>query len=645
MARVPTTAKRDARDGGQYVTWRAVATGLLLMPPNAYFAMQRGLEWSGPPGTISLLYNVVFVLLVLTSLNRLLKRFAPRAAYTQAEFITIYAMLCIATTLAGHDMTQVLAPVLAVGHRYATPANDWQALFGDRLPHWLIVRDDGALRNLFDGQSDPYDPANFTPWLRPVFWWSVLLVLIVFTTMCMCAVVRRQWTEHEKLAYPIVEMPYEMTVDGGSRRFFADRLLWCGFALGAGVDLMNGIHHFIPSIPLIPIRTINLGVLFTEKPWSGMGWTPLCFFPFIVGLGFLMPVDLSMSIWVFYLVWKLERVVSSAMGWERFIDTSYSSTQPVGAFITLLAFTLFTSRRHLAKVVRAAFGASRDRASDDADEPVSYRFAFWGGVAGYAGIVLFWVKAGGSPGIMALVFAVYLAFILWGTRIRAEVGPPALTLYRPTFFVVDILGTGGVGKDNLKLFTLVQGVMRAYRSHPMPHMLETMKLSRRAGMSREGRLVAVMLGAAVVGAPMAFWAYLDICYRRGTSGGFGREAYSIAQGWLYRIDASPDIPNIAMMAGASVFTMALMFMRTRFLWWKLHPLGYSMAMNWTTEWAWFPILLGWSAKAVILNHGGIRGYRRASFFFYGLILGDFTMGALLNIVGLFYGQRIYVFWH
>ena len=144
---------------------------------------------------------------------------------------------------------------------------------------------------------------------------------------------------------------------------------------------------------------------------------------------------------------------------------------------------------------------------------------------------------------------------------------------------------------------------------------------------------------------MAFWAYLDICYRRGTSGGFGREAYTIAQGWLYRIDPSPDWPDIAMMTGASAFTLLLMFMRTRFLWWKLHPLGYSMAMNWTTEWAWFPIFMGWAAKATILNHGGIRAYRRASFFFYGLILGDFTMGALLNIAGLFYGRRIYVFWH
>jgi hypothetical protein len=641
MARVAVGIKSTTQHRRPYVTWRAVLTGLLLMPPNAYFAMQRGLEWSGPPGTISLLYNVVFVLLILTVMNRGLKWLAPRAAYTQSEFVTIYAMLCIATTLAGHDVTQVLAPVLAYGHRYATPENDWRALFGDRLPHWLIVRDDAALRNLFDGGSDPYAPANLLPWLRPVFWWSLLLVLIVFTTLCMCAVIRRQWTERERLTYPIVEMPYEMTVDGGSSGFFSNRLLWMGFALGAGVDLINGIHHFAPSVPLIPIRTINLGRLFTDKPWSGMGWTPLCFFPFIVGLGFVMPVDLSLSIWVFYLVWKVERIVSAGMGWERFIDTSYSSTQPVGAFLTLLVFALFTARGHLRDVVRAGFGG----ATDDAHEPVPYRFAFWGGVAGFAGIVAFWVRAGGSLGMMVLVFGAYLAFALWGTRIRAEVGPPALTLYRPTHFVVDALGTGRVGKDNLALFTLVQGVMRAFRSHPMPHMLESMKLARRSGMSREGRLVVVMLGASVIAAPMAFWAYLDICYRRGTSGGFGREAYSIAQGWLYRIDPAPDWPDIAMMAGASVFTLLLMFMRTRFLWWKLHPLGYSMAMNWTTEWAWFPIFMGWAAKATILNHGGIRGYRRASFFFYGLILGDFTMGAVLNIAGLFYGQRIYVFWH
>ena len=98
-------------------------------------------------------------------------------------------------------------------------------------------------------------------------------------------ILRKQWIEHEKLSYPIILLPYEMTKDAG---FYRNRLLWVGFAIGCGIDLLNGISFLYPYVPSVPIRH-DIGLLFTEKPLSAIGSTPIHLNPYAIGIGFLMP--------------------------------------------------------------------------------------------------------------------------------------------------------------------------------------------------------------------------------------------------------------------------------------------------------------------------------------------------------------------
>lgn len=622
------------------ITWRAIIIALILMPVNSYFAIQRGLEWSGPPGTLSLLYNVVFTIFILIILNIVADRLFPGKSLTQAELITIYTMLCISTALAGHDVIQVIMPVLGYVFYNDTPENEWQSLFWNRLPSWLTVNNKSALRGLFEGESNLYDPRNLIPWIEPILWWSFLLVLIVFTSLCINMIVRKQWIENERLTYPIIQLPYEMTIGGGiSSVFLKNRLLWVGFSIAASIGIINGLAHFFPTIPLIPIRTINIGAMFTEKPWNGIGWTPLCFFPFAIGLGFLMPLDVSLSIWFFYLVWKVELIAVGAMGW-RFMDVSYSSPQLIGAFIALCGISLYLGRKHFLSVFKSAFL----RGYDGSKEPVSYPTVVWGTIIGFTAIVVFWLRAGASLWVVVSLFVIYFVFILFGTRLRAEVGPPAVPLDRPTSTLVHIIGTRRIGRDNLAILALLGGINREFRSHPMPHELEGFKLAEQAKIKNQKRLFFAILIAAVIAAPLGFWAYLDICYRNGSSGGFGWESYTIAQNWMSKL-VGTDIPSAIMMLGGAILAILLTVARMRFLWWKLHPFGYAVSMNWTIEWTWFPIFLSWCAKSIILRYGGIKGYRKAIYFFMGLILGDYTIGCILNIIGMIMKERIYVFWH
>ena len=103
-----------------------------------------------------------------------------------------------------------------------------------------------------------------------------LFFLLVFGMLCINVLVRRPWTEAEKLSYPIIQLPLQMT-DGRSS-LLSNRMMWIGFGLGAGLDILNGLHFLYPIIPGLGGRLYDLRPFFTNKPWNAIGWTPVAVF-------------------------------------------------------------------------------------------------------------------------------------------------------------------------------------------------------------------------------------------------------------------------------------------------------------------------------------------------------------------------------
>ena len=79
----------------------------------------------------------------------------------------------------------------------------------------------------------------------------------------------------------------------------------------------------------------------------------------------------------------------------------------------------------------------------------------------------------------------------------------------------------------------------------------------------------------------------------------------------------------------------LIFMRYRFLWWRVHPLGYAMTTSWASFTMWSSFFIGWFSKIVILRIGGIKLFRRFQPFFLGMVFGETMIGGVWIIIGLF----------
>src|SRR5213594_55137 len=86
-----------ARRSNRGVTFRAVLIGLVLIPLNCYWVIYvEGIRHWNHATAMSLFWNTIFCLMVLVLLNLLIKRYCPRFAFSQGEFVTIYAMITLA---------------------------------------------------------------------------------------------------------------------------------------------------------------------------------------------------------------------------------------------------------------------------------------------------------------------------------------------------------------------------------------------------------------------------------------------------------------------------------------------------------------------------------------------------------------------
>lgn len=632
------------------VTWRSLLIGALLIPPNAYWIIQLELVWGGTyPSVITLLFNVVFSLFIVVALNVLARKFFPDNALSYGELLTIYIMMAVGVSLCGCDVMQTLVHIVSSPFWFATPENEWAELFHSHLPKYFTMSDKEIYKGFFEGESSLWQMDHLKAWLPTIMVWMGFVMVLLFTMLCINTVLRRQWVEKERLTYPIVRLPREMAKGGGVSGILRNKTMWIGFGIAAGINLINGIHFLYPTIPYIPVKH-QWVFRFAEKPWNAVGWMPVSFYPFVLGIGFLMPLDLSFSCWFFYLIWKAELIMGSAMGWNA---QGYPAApeQATGVWIGIFIFTMWVSRGHLKQVVAIALGR-REKGVDDKDEPMPYRVALLGIVIGTGVIIIFCNQMGMGIWLALIYFVIYFALGSMITRIRAELGPPVHDLYGvgPDLIITRIAGTRRLGENNLTVLALLYWLNReSYRSFPMAHQMEGMKLAEGRSINPRRLVMAIML-AGFVGGLSCFWAVLQFGYDLGAAVRFGGPARWFATegyrflAWRVAYPQSMDVRGLSYGGFGLVFSMVLLAIRMRFFWWPLHPIGYAISYWWAMNLLWFPILLSFTTKTILLRYGGLSLYRRAIPFFLGLILGEYFVGGIWNILGIILSRRMYAFW-
>lgn len=636
------------------VTWRSLLLCIILLPLNAYWVVQMEVvRYSAHPTTISLFFNTVFTLFVLTVLNRGVMRVAPKIALERGELLLIYSVLSIGSCLCGHDMLQVFVPMLSWSFKHADTANNWNNVINPNLKQWLFVTDVDIYKGYYLGQDSVWQWKYVRAWLPVTLAWTLFVTTLLYVMMCINSILRKQWTDSERLTYPIVQLPLQITSEQAfsPSGVFRNRLFWIGFGLAGAIDMINSLNYYYPAIPTVLTpgfgqSYLDIGQFFKVKPWNAVGWTPVSFYPFMIGLGMFMPLDFLFSCFFFYWFWKFERVFAVAMAYDQDPRFPYTENQAFGAYLSFCLYSVWISRGYLAEVVKRALG--KPSSLDDGAEPMSYRAAMIGIITGVAALVTFANYLGMTWWIGVLFFLMYFALALAITRMRAELGTPMHDLHftGPEMIMTRIAGSKAFDAQNLTVFGLFFWFNRAYRSHPMPHQLEALKLAEQTKTDyRQWR--RALLGLGGFAAFVAFWAVLHLMYDYGAEGKsrmtFGAEPFNQMNTWLKTPEVGKFPELIALWVGfGSAFL--LQFLRVRLPWWPLHPLAFAVTSSWEINLVWGPLFLAFVFKSLILRYGGRGGFQRSLPFFIGLMLGQFVVGSLWNIYGIVRELPTYQFW-
>jgi len=637
----------DSSGDKKFVTLRAIIIGSLLILVNSHWQTGMSSTLDIEITDLALFSNVVFILFMLVLLNQFMRRFLPTHKLRQGEMLTIYVMLATSTALNGTDMIKCLVSLVGNGSWYATPENDWNNIFGQHLPGWLTISDRKILSGYYDGESSLYAAKHIRAWAPRALAWSSFSVVLILVMLCINTILRRQWVRNERLTYPIAQLPFEMTTTDKAWGLLGNKLMWIGFSIAAVISIVNQAHILSPVVPSIPVQPMNMGRYFSTKPWNSMRYMYRTFYPFAIGLGYLMPLDLIASTWFFHLFWQIERVIGSAAGLSSLPGFPYAESQVRGGWIALLVFAIWIGRKYFRDVVVQIFRSSKN---DTSGGPMTYRNAVLGIIAGFIFLVAFCYYAGMSIWVMSLFFVFYFALSTTITRIRAELGPAVHTMRDASSdkMLLMLFGTRQLRPHNLTGFAMFHWITGSSgRENPMPIQLEGFKFMERARARSKWFVVAVLVAAAV-GSLSGFWAYLHDAYNLGVES-YPEKTWAASVGFRL-LDSRIQNPtgaqptDITFAIVGFMFTLFMLMMRVRFLWWHLHPVGYVISGRWGIGRILFPLIIASTAKWATLRFSGLKGYRKSIPFFLGLILGDFVLGSVWATIGLIFHTPVYVFW-
>jgi len=577
---------------------------------------------------------------------------------TRREIILVYCFLTLSALMMSAKVSGYIIPEMTI-YTYFGFQNPSFEESGAHVPPWLALKDAEAVRTLYEGSelgSAPettgltgsvmrateglWWPLLQVPWARwlvPLLAWVTIMFLVFAAGFCLMGLMQHYWIEKERLSFPLVMIPLEVSSGATRERketFLSDWGFWIGFMASGLFTFYVILHALSPSLPTFR-PYYSLRPLFRDHPWNAVQNASIQIRPEMMGLSYFMGSDITLTIWLSTFFSDFLAVMTRALGYET-RDFPRPFDQGVGAYVILAVVLLWSARRWLKAGLVAALAGRADAAA-------GRNGALWLGLIGSFGALLaVTIVAGMKCWVAGYLFGIILVFFLVYGRARAETGVP-----HPSAFpmgghlnVLEYIGgpvswRGGATPALLGSFFLLG---RGYTVTGSGAQIENLKLAEDQGV-RAGSIAWLSLLAPVIGLIIALVMRLSVSYHYGLNfleGGVVEGGYAVTQ---MRRHATEVISEAGLGVGRQVapgncaafgalVTLALVGARRAWLGFPLHPLGYCLAMIRLRSF-WAPIMVTWIIKTILLKLGGARAYRRAAPAFLGLAIGHYFFAGIL----------------
>lgn len=624
------------------VTPRSLVVGVLLTILAGFWVRQSEIIVLATQITESVPAIPGLAALALMLLVNVALKYIPKARpFTRGELLVIFLFVSVGSTIMGIGIMQFLFALMTAPYYFSS-----DSIPGLRtlLPKWLTVQDLTAIRRLYESAPDGRVPWNL--WWQPGLCWLAFFFALWWTMVCLMTLFFRAWAEEEKLAFPLVFLPMEVTgSEANSVPFFQNRIMWAGFAIAAAYNLVNILHAFYPAMPAFG-KSVELSATLKDLPWSELSPLTFQFRPELIGLGYLVSTNISLTVWLSFLVIRLGAVFAASQGFEP--HGLFAQEQGIGAYLVLTVVLCWQARRHL----RASWHKALSGRQDESVEGLSYRAAFLGVAGGFLFVWWFATKAGMAIWIALAYMIVVLAVALVYGRIRAQTGVPlawlfpfgmAKSLFLYAFGSQPMVASGPATMPVWALFSFLS---RGYYTTIVGYQVEGMEMTRRARM-RPRRIIFALCLAVVVGFVVGWVNHLVPYYQLGAThredGIWGSyeavQEYALAA-TLATTHKLPEVSRGWATMGGGGTVLLLWMLQLRFAGFPFHPLGYAMTCSYG-DLLWGPFFVVWALKSLALRYGGMRFYRQSIPFFLGFALGHLAIaGVFWGLVGGFSGEAV-----
>jgi len=635
------------------MTWRAFIVGVIFVAllgwvePYSSFITSFG-AWfsysSFPSGAMAVLVLLTVVVnVILKALNR-------AWAFTQAELLLVFCMMFVAAAIPCEGIGRYFFQMVA-GPTYFARRTDiaWEEPGGalEHAPEGLVLS-----KNPLSTAAEQYylgagETARipWSAWAKPLLHWVLFLVPLYMAVMFMCGILRRQWVEVERLLFPLARVPLEFTEGGATDRLlpalFYNRGFLFGLAFAVGFRLLRDLPVFFGGTAFA--ITIPFQDVFQDTVLENAGFANLGLNLSAVGFAFLVPADVSLSVWFFFLFARAEILIGQAMAIPDLAQANgpFLRWQQLGTYFAFIIGMAWMARQHLAGVVKRALRLPD--APDDSEEPISHALAFWGFLACIAWCIgWYWYHGMGPMTALAVLGLTFCWFFVYA-RIVSQGGLYVAVNQWSMPGVIHSLSGGHAFSPAGAVIAGMQGTLLfgGRTTLVAPQTMGALRISEVFGRRRRWLLPALVVALLIALAGMThqvltqayaqgavnFWDGLQLNMPQG--------AFNTADNFINQPAQSVD-PKLGGLTFGAVAMALVMFMRARFYWWPVHAIGLLACSGWHARRLWFPFFVGWLTKVGIMKLAGGRTLREARNFFIALIATEYFIGGISGVSQLLF---------
>ncbi len=661
------------------MTWRAVLIGMVcsvVLCSITYFN-QSVMRQSAIVGNYIPLSVYGTLILVVVVINPLLGKLRASWRLSGRELAVTLTMVLATCGIAESGFMKTFTNVLMLPRHYrrTTPAWDYAdtGTFS-RLPDHMLAQtgaDDAALDSYIQGavgnESVSFADVPWDAWVTPLLTWLPMAILLIIGFTALALVVHRQWSDHEKLPYPLATFATGLLGTGadGQGSVLRNRSFWVATAAILSIHMINFAYSWWPEHTVSVKTAFDMRALTSLIPAfefarlrNAILYCRLYFA--VVGVAYIVSSDVSFSFAVVPFVGTIAQGILAKYGISFMAGgehrASIYTSLNIGSFIAFLGMVLFFGRRHYWSVLRRSLGFK--------SEEKLYPYEVWAGRVFMVCTLLCtcMMMAYGLQWPFAILYMfMIVVFYVGVARVVAQTGlfimKPA---WVPHILLLGLFGGYALGPTAALIAMMLSSVLFAEaRETVMPYMVNSFNLLEREGeSSRLGRIAAWSALAAVIGMVIGLAVMLRIQYSHGTDmaagGWFTRAVPSYpfeistdiaqrlkSQGALAASDAlgpweriksiQPEKPFAISFIIGVLLVVGCYVGRIRIKGWPINPAVFLL-------WSWshcaklaFSFFVGWLIKAAATRYGGVPMVEKVKVIMIGVIAGD-MLGAFIPAV-------------